>query len=104
MGSFLGNGLFNSVLSGCIKTGDMELVLSVFCGPQPPFHRKVRNLHLAPMTIWRCRPWSASIWSGSVVHVQIEENLTYLSTKFKGKTWLLHLSKYDTYIMKNKTR
>ena len=71
MGRFLGIGVFNFMLSGCIKTGDTELVLIVLCRPKPSFHHKVRNLHLAPMTAWRCRPWSASTWSGSVLHVQI---------------------------------
>jgi len=32
----------------------------MLCRPKPLFHHKVRNLHLESMTIWRCRPGSAS--------------------------------------------
>jgi hypothetical protein len=46
--------------------------------------------------IWRCRPWFGSAWSSSehsglarsslVLRTQIWDDLTYLRTKFKGKT------------------
>jgi hypothetical protein len=48
------------------------------------------------MTIWHCRPWFGSAWSGSeqsslarsssVFHMPIKDDLIYLSAKFKEKT------------------
>jgi len=69
----------------------------------------VLNYHSrAHTTIWWCRTWFDSTWSSSewyslaqpvsALHVQIKDDLTYLSTKFKGKKPVLHCNKYFMYI------
>jgi hypothetical protein len=52
--------------------------------------------------IWQCGPWFDSAWSSShesdlVLHIWIEDYLTYLSAMFKGgkRKHVLHLSKYS---------
>jgi hypothetical protein len=62
--------------------------------------RNVSEVHRSHKMIWQCRPWFGSTWSGSeqsglTLYVRIEGNLTYLSTKCKGKKLILQLSKYS---------
>jgi len=54
------------------------------------------NFGLSFVYIWWCRPWfdsaysslewSGLAWSNSALYTLISDNLTYLSSKFKGKT------------------
>jgi hypothetical protein len=41
------------------------------------------------MTVWHCRPWFGLARSGSALHTQILDNLTYLNAKFKEKPRLV---------------
>jgi hypothetical protein len=57
------------------------------------YHSVLRNISEEWMShmIWWCRTFFGSMWSSSeqsslVLHTRIEDNLTYLSAKFKGKT------------------
>jgi len=71
------------------------------------YHSMLRNISTEcryHVTIWCCRSWFDSTWSGSkqsgvawsssVFHTWIQDDLTHLSAKFKGKNPILNSSKY----------